>query len=153
LTLHGASSLLAVSVILSANSLPRYRNRKDGTVVTAGHVAREGAWPSPGFTHILVVVAGQISRNDPCPCGSGLKYKRCCMGKRPPVRGRRLLWVVLMSAVILSVTITIGVLYSLKSALGLGAALLLLAGIYLVTRGAPPSRGNRSGSSDINFGR
>jgi len=20
-------------------------------------------------------------RNDPCPCGSGLKYKKCCMGK------------------------------------------------------------------------
>ncbi|MGW8325460.1 MAG: SEC-C metal-binding domain-containing protein, partial [Desulfobacterales bacterium] len=21
-------------------------------------------------------------RNAPCPCGSGLKYKKCCMGKR-----------------------------------------------------------------------
>ncbi len=21
---------------------------------------------------------GKIGRNDPCPCGSGLKYKRCC---------------------------------------------------------------------------
>jgi len=21
------------------------------------------------------------SRNDPCPCGSGLKYKKCCLGK------------------------------------------------------------------------
>jgi SWIM/SEC-C metal-binding protein len=20
-------------------------------------------------------------RNDPCPCGSGLKYKKCCMNK------------------------------------------------------------------------
>jgi uncharacterized protein len=24
----------------------------------------------------------QAGRNDPCPCGSGKKYKRCCMGKR-----------------------------------------------------------------------
>lgn len=24
-----------------------------------------------------------ISRNQPCPCGSGKKYKRCCMGKLP----------------------------------------------------------------------
>ncbi len=24
---------------------------------------------------------GPVGRNDPCPCGSGLKYKRCCMGK------------------------------------------------------------------------
>ena len=23
----------------------------------------------------------RISRNDPCPCGSGTKYKHCCYGK------------------------------------------------------------------------
>jgi hypothetical protein len=23
---------------------------------------------------------GAVSRNDPCPCGSGLKYKKCCGG-------------------------------------------------------------------------
>jgi uncharacterized protein len=23
----------------------------------------------------------KIGRNDPCPCGSGLKYKKCCLGK------------------------------------------------------------------------
>ncbi len=27
---------------------------------------------------------GKISRNDPCPCGSGKKYKNCCMLKRKP---------------------------------------------------------------------
>jgi serine-type anaerobic sulfatase-maturating enzyme len=26
--------------------------------------------------------ARQTGRNDPCPCGSGLKYKKCCLGKR-----------------------------------------------------------------------
>ena len=25
--------------------------------------------------------AEKIGRNDPCPCGSGKKYKNCCMGK------------------------------------------------------------------------
>ena len=30
----------------------------------------------------------KVSRNDPCPCGSGRKYKRCCYAKAPPlVRG------------------------------------------------------------------
>ena len=24
----------------------------------------------------------KIGRNDPCPCGSGLKYKKCCFGKK-----------------------------------------------------------------------
>jgi len=23
----------------------------------------------------------KIGRNEPCPCGSGLKFKRCCLGK------------------------------------------------------------------------
>ncbi|HIE25784.1 TPA: hypothetical protein EYP66_00685 [Candidatus Poribacteria bacterium] len=23
----------------------------------------------------------KVGRNDPCPCGSGKKYKRCCMGR------------------------------------------------------------------------
>ena len=27
---------------------------------------------------------GKISRNDPCFCGSGKKYKKCCMGKTEP---------------------------------------------------------------------
>ena len=27
--------------------------------------------------------SGKISRNAPCPCGSGKKYKRCCLGKPP----------------------------------------------------------------------
>jgi len=26
----------------------------------------------------------KIGRNDPCPCGSGLKYKRCCISKSSP---------------------------------------------------------------------
>jgi len=24
----------------------------------------------------------KVGRNDPCPCGSGLKYKQCCLKKR-----------------------------------------------------------------------
>ncbi len=28
-----------------------------------------------------VVVGKKIGRNDPCPCGSGKKYKKCCMNK------------------------------------------------------------------------
>ena len=23
----------------------------------------------------------KIGRNDPCPCGSGKKYKKCCLGQ------------------------------------------------------------------------
>jgi hypothetical protein len=27
----------------------------------------------------------KVSRNDPCPCGSGRKYKRCCYAKGAPL--------------------------------------------------------------------
>lgn len=27
---------------------------------------------------------GKVGRNDPCPCGSGQKYKKCCIGKAAP---------------------------------------------------------------------
>ncbi|MEJ2727207.1 MAG: type I methionyl aminopeptidase [Deltaproteobacteria bacterium] len=27
----------------------------------------------------------KVGRNDPCPCGSGKKYKKCCLGKEMPV--------------------------------------------------------------------
>ena len=32
---------------------------------------------------------GKVGRNDPCPCGSGQKYKKCCLGKlKQPSRFR-----------------------------------------------------------------
>lgn len=31
-----------------------------------------------GAAHPYVRKGGKIGRNDPCPCGSGLKYKKCC---------------------------------------------------------------------------
>lgn len=30
--------------------------------------------------------AGKVSRNDPCPCGSGKKYKKCCMPLHEEIR-------------------------------------------------------------------
>ena len=33
-----------------------------------------------------IVADKKIARNDPCPCGSGKKYKQCC-GKSGPKKG------------------------------------------------------------------
>jgi uncharacterized protein YchJ len=30
-----------------------------------------------------VRAAPQVGRNDPCPCGSRVKFKKCCLGKEP----------------------------------------------------------------------
>jgi len=37
-----------------------------------------------GHTLKPVAPAVNIGRNDPCPCGSGKKYKKCCMNQTPP---------------------------------------------------------------------
>ena len=45
-------------------------------------------WTSPAIaaseeTDVATAVAEvpKVGRNDPCPCGSGKKYKKCCLGK------------------------------------------------------------------------
>ncbi len=43
--------------------------------------------------------AEKIGRNDPCPCGSGLKFKRCCETKRQQRRSRVMLVVVVGVAI------------------------------------------------------
>ena len=34
-----------------------------------------------GWNYTVVRDAPKIGRNDPCPCGSGKKYQRCCLPK------------------------------------------------------------------------
>jgi preprotein translocase subunit SecA len=36
------------------------------------------AAPTPAGKRQPVKVEHQVGRNDPCPCGSGKKYKKCC---------------------------------------------------------------------------
>ncbi len=53
-----------------------------------------------------------VGRNDPCPCGSGLKYKQCCEGKAiPKMRGRNG-WIVGAVAVAVVALIAWGVIRS-----------------------------------------
>ena len=45
--------------------------RRAGQAAAAGPVGRDGA------------ALGAVGRNDPCPCGSGKKYKKCCDAVSP----------------------------------------------------------------------
>jgi tetratricopeptide (TPR) repeat protein len=38
--------------------------------------------PTPDFINETVHAEPKAGRNDPCPCGSGKKYKKCCMKKQ-----------------------------------------------------------------------
>ncbi len=47
-----------------------------------GSMPREAAKETPARKQTTVRRAGpKVGRNDPCPCGSGKKYKNCCMKK------------------------------------------------------------------------
>jgi len=43
--------------------------------------ARSGKEEEPEKPRPFKKKSGKVGRNDPCPCGSGKKYKRCCMNK------------------------------------------------------------------------
>ncbi|OGH55738.1 MAG: preprotein translocase subunit SecA [Candidatus Lindowbacteria bacterium RIFCSPLOWO2_12_FULL_62_27] len=49
----------------------------------SGPSARFGAAPAPPpkLAPRTIDAADRVGRNDPCPCGSGKKYKHCCMNK------------------------------------------------------------------------
>ncbi len=47
-------------------------------------IVKEGALPEPALASAgggrgeMVAADKKVGRNDPCPCGSGKKYKKCC---------------------------------------------------------------------------
>lgn len=48
---------------------------------TISNVVGAEQMPMFRFTKPRPVVRDyKVGRNDPCPCGSGLKYKKCCLG-------------------------------------------------------------------------
>jgi peptide deformylase len=40
--------------------------------------------PEYGFKNQPIRINKKIGRNEPCPCGSGKKYKKCCESLNPP---------------------------------------------------------------------
>lgn len=44
----------------------------------------------------------KIGRNDPCPCGSGRKYKQCCLQREQGMSTRSRLLAVLIGGVLLA---------------------------------------------------
>jgi len=54
-----------------------------GRVLGAFAQALAGSYQeaASGKTKPIVRPGSKLGRNDPCPCGSGRKYKNCCLGK------------------------------------------------------------------------
>lgn len=92
------------------------------------------------------------ARNDPCPCGSGVKYKKCCLAKGDQaVRRRSRLGVQLSLAVIgLAAILYFAVGSAIASIVGVVG--LVGVGSYLLFSD-PPSGSGPGSPGAINFGR
>jgi len=92
-----------------------------------------------------------IARNDPCPCGSGKKYKQCCRrggGPQRRQRTQRALWLAVAVAVI---TATVFLVAGREPAKVMGIVGCLGVAAYLVLGNPPPPKsGGNPGA--INFG-
>ena len=45
-----------------------------------------GVWPRPKARRTPVAATLTPCRNDPCPCGSGRKFKKCCINRKEPTQ-------------------------------------------------------------------
>lgn len=93
------------------------------------------------------------SRNAPCPCGSGKKYKHCCWGKPEAPATTR--WV--LPAIFCALAVAAGIWVGITKGIGLGfataAAGLIVIGLVIAFRQPPPSAGGKSDPAAINFGK
>ncbi len=62
-----------------ARSLPPWTKWKKPSSAARSRNWSRRAWPAPATCKCSRSCAGEkVGRNDPCPCGSGKKYKKCC---------------------------------------------------------------------------
>ncbi len=93
-----------------------------------------------------------ISRNDPCPCGSGKKYKHCHYGKNTlESTATRWLLPVVGIAVSAALGIYMALRYDLSIGVGFGVGGVMVVGILLILRNPPPPGGGGDPGA-INFG-
>ena len=92
-------------------------------------------------------------RNEPCPCGSGKKYKRCCLGQASPTESARTRLIAILAAVAIVAGVVTGMIFTNVAGLTVGFVGLGLIGAWLWLF-APPAR--KTGGADpsaINYGR
>ena len=93
----------------------------------------------------------ELKRNDPCHCGSGLKYKSCHLGKANPVETRERIRLPLgVLAVGLGSAIAVAFTHTFMSGVVVAGAAVISAGCLYVFRDPPPPRpGGTPGAIDF----
>lgn len=99
--------------------------------------------------------SSKVGRNEPCPCGSGKKYKACCIGKIEPENAKAPMGASI--GIVVAGLVGAALLFMYK---GPGAALAAVAASFIIALAVyvfrdpnPPRGGSGGDSSAINFGR
>jgi hypothetical protein len=98
------------------------------------------------------MMAQSVARNDPCPCGSGLKYKKCCLKSGGLEKQRRLRRAQILAAVVVVAALAAGWQWGTGAFLGV-AGLGGLAVGFLFFFSDPPNPRSGGNPGAINFGR
>lgn len=95
----------------------------------------------------------EVSRNAPCPCGSGEKYKRCCLGvdQGPGLRIRK--GPLTLALVGLAVAIVLLFTHGTDTAGPVAVGAMLVAIGWAVFTDPPPPKGGSGDPAGMNFGR
>jgi hypothetical protein len=96
-------------------------------------------------------MAADVGRNDPCPCGSGQKYKACCMGATKKGLSRRAVVALTIAGVGLIAAVVLGLTVS-GDAASLTGAVAILAAVAWFFFAEPPSSKGSGNPGAINFG-
>ena len=59
-----------------------YQRQQDARKDRLKNLPGEDEEPLPPPVEPIRKEGAEIGRNDPCPCGSGKKYKQCCINKK-----------------------------------------------------------------------
>jgi preprotein translocase subunit SecA len=80
--------LFAVQIAREQQEMKEIKmERKQTFVMSRGEAAQGGGGKTEDGKGLTVRREGKkVGRNDPCPCGSGKKYKRCCLPKEEEAR-------------------------------------------------------------------
>ncbi len=86
-----------------------------------------------------------VLRNDPCPCGSGRKFKKCCLGAEPvaKVRARRQLW--FAWGVVAAIAIGASLIWGTTTGTAVGMAGAALVGAWILMHDDSHEAGQQSG--------
>lgn len=90
-------------------------------------------------------------RNDSCPCGSGLKYKKCCLITGGPKPRSAAFFGIFLAVAAIGVALAVG--YWIDRSLGILTAIAGLGGVgAYVMFSDPPQARDGGDPSSINFG-